>query len=59
MRKGEIWCDIEDGSKVRIRNIKYNEAYHDELVFLETYPDGNEGFVTPRQDFLKQYEKFS
>jgi len=57
MKKGEIWNDIEDGSKVKINFIKYVEYTRQDLIYLESYPDGYDGFVMGREDFLQQYEK--
>jgi len=63
MKKGEIWADKDDGTKVKIIDIQYNSTktfkgyeLSDYFVTLEEL-DKNCGFVKPSKFFLKQYEK--
>jgi len=55
MKSGEVWTEIEDGTKVKIKKIKYSLDIKDYLVYYEGM-ERDWGSYLERKDFLNNYE---
>lgn len=55
MKKGEVWREREDGTKIKIYNIKYSLDRRDYLVYYESV-EKDWNYKLDRKDFLKFHE---
>jgi hypothetical protein len=56
MKVGEIWNDKEDGTKVKIVDMRHVEQSREDILTVEVLDDVI-GFNVERNEFLEEYEK--
>jgi len=56
MKVGEIWNDKEDGTKVKIIQLHFDEDKRQDFLTVEELHD-TVGWEIERTDFLQEYEK--